>query len=267
MTLSSSDPAVESRVTQPLHIASMLGLRQFVHYLIAQGADKNYAVGQNSFHPYVRPICMAALWGQFETVEELVKSGADLSCDKADYPLLHQAVRSGNLKLVRFLVAQGVPTNVECVLEKCTDTERNPYGHFVNAWAECRLPIDVAKRWGHQSIVDFLTDPIAAAEETEAPLRVMPVTAKPKQPTAAPTVKLAPAPKPATAARTTEPTDARSSGAASKVAAAAAGSAADLASLTHATFHVKYADRSSDLRQLCSAPLRGCAAADRGYRL
>ena len=35
--------------------------------------------------------------------------------------------------------------------------------------------------------------------------------------------------------------------------------AADLASLTHATFHVKCADRSSDLRQLCSAPLRGCA--------
>jgi hypothetical protein len=218
--------------------------------LVENGAQINY---QSSEVGEQAALHLAAESGRLGFVKKLLHSGAD------------PELKDRNGKRAIELASQNGNDRAKLALQGPHTAARLCYGSRADGSGQM-----CCFRWRPRSadVVQCMNDVVACVGE------IVPVQAvaskptaeptgkpnvKPAKPTAAPTVKLAPAPKPATAARTTEPTDARSSGATGKVAAAAAGSAADLASLTHATFHVKCADRSSDLRQLCSAPLRGCA--------
>ena len=200
--------------------------------LVENGAQINYQsseVGEQS------ALHLAAESGRLGFAKKLLHSGADPELkDRNGKRAIELASQNGNDRAK--LALQGPRTGARL----CYGSRADGSGQM------CCF------RWRPRSadVVRCMNDVVACVGEI-VPVQAVPSkptaeptgksNLKPAKPTAAPTVKLTP--KPATVARTTEPSDARSSGATSKVAAAAAGSAADLASLTHATFHMKCADR------------------------
>ena len=224
--------------------------------LVENGAEINYQsseVGEQS------ALHLAAESGRLGFVKKLLHSGAD--------PELKD--RDGKRAIE--LASQNGKDRAKLALQGPHTAARLCYGSRADGSGQM-----CCFRWRPRSadVVQCMNDVVACVGEI-VPVQAVPSkptaeptgkpNLKPAKPTAAPTSKLAP--KPATAARTTEPTDARSSGATSKVAAAAAGSAADLASLTHATFHLKCADRMIPDSCALLLLLRGCAAADLADRL
>ena len=202
---------------QPIHLAAKLGSARMVNFLANKGADINEKTTLRSDKPegqITTPICIAARQGHYHVVEALVKRGAIMKCDDVDdAPMLHQAVRSANLELVRFLLHNGLQPSEKCKTPACMTAEKNPYERYSNEWGHQFLAENVAAYWGMSEMADLLRNPNAP-----------PKTAAPTPPPST-----APTPPP-TAGAKTKP---------NKQGVKAVVTGNEIANLTHAEFHSK----------------------------
>ena len=161
---------------QPIHLAAKLGSARMVNFLADKGADIEQlmsSMGGERQDTATTPLCIGAREGHLNVVEALVKRGAKMKCDTRDEaPLLHHAVRSTNLEVVRFLLDQGVDASLRCNSTECKSTDVDPiYKKPTNVWAQKWLASDVATYWGLTKILDLLKTPkIARKKETASTL-------------------------------------------------------------------------------------------------
>ena len=112
---------------------SYTGDSEIIEMLIAYGADVNSNRGQES-----TPLKAAARRGRADLVWRYLNLGAELDDhDRHRGSAFTQAARNGHLKIVKILDAHGARTDISCY-----------YGR----------PIDAARRFEHDSVVEFLKE-------------------------------------------------------------------------------------------------------------
>jgi hypothetical protein len=92
-----------------LHWAAQEGYVEIIELLAEHGADLN-PIDENR----ITPLFNAAGIGDFETVETLVRSGADVNFSSGNGPALHNAAVHGHTAIVEFLLANGANVNATC---------------------------------------------------------------------------------------------------------------------------------------------------------
>lgn len=116
--------------------ATYAGDHKIIELLITYGADVNSNRGQQD-----TPLKTAARLGQVELVLRYLDLGAELNDhDRHRGSAFTQAARKGHLEIVKILHTLGARTDIRCY-----------YGR----------PIDVARRFGHADIVEFLRERLA----------------------------------------------------------------------------------------------------------
>jgi ankyrin repeat protein len=118
----------------PLHLASFFGRCDCARVLIDGGAG----VSETAKNPMaVTPLNSAAASGHMETVELLLKNGAEVdAAQKGGYTALHSAAHNGNAAMVELLLAHGA------------DRERKA--------EDGRDAADLARETGHEALAKRL---------------------------------------------------------------------------------------------------------------
>ena len=126
----------------PLIAAARSGSGEAVSYLLDRGADPNLGVTGDG-----NPLIMAAVEGHASVVELLLNRGARVDdVVRGDENALIGASAAGHLPVVQLLVQRGADVNARVWAE----TVRAQGG------GEWRTPLSMARRGGHQPVVDFL---------------------------------------------------------------------------------------------------------------
>jgi hypothetical protein len=100
----------DDSLTQALFLAVELGIIGAIKPLIELGAEPN----KRGRYGFDLPLAAAALQGNCQAIQELVKFGADISVkDETGKTAFHSALSSGQLDVVRFLLEKGQDVNVE----------------------------------------------------------------------------------------------------------------------------------------------------------
>ena len=127
----------------PLIGAAGAGHMAAVRFLLDRGADPNLAVSGDG-----TALIVASRAGQAEVATLLLDRGADLEqVVPGDENALIQASGSGKLNVARLLVSRGANVNARVWADR-----NGPAG----ASGEWRSPLLMAKRGGHQAVVEFL---------------------------------------------------------------------------------------------------------------
>ena len=127
----------------PLMGAAGAGHLAAVRFLLDRGADPNLAVGGDG-----TALIVASRAGQVEVATLLLDRGADLEqVVPGDENALIQASGSGKLNVARLLVSRGANVNARVWADR-----NGPAG----ASGEWRSPLLMAKRGGHQAVVEYL---------------------------------------------------------------------------------------------------------------
>jgi beta-lactamase regulating signal transducer with metallopeptidase domain/ankyrin repeat protein len=125
----------------PLIVAAAAGHASVVTLLLERGADMNLGVPGDG-----NPLIMAAGEGRAEMVSLLLDRGARIEeVVPGDENALCKASEQGHLNVVRLLVSRGANVNIRLWAE-------NGRGQA----GEWRSPLIMARRGGHQAVVDFL---------------------------------------------------------------------------------------------------------------
>lgn len=127
----------------PLMGAARSGNLAAVRFLLDRGVDPNLAVRGDG-----TALIVASRAGQAEVATLLLDRGADLEqVVPGDENALIQASGSGKLNVARLLVSRGANVNARVWADR-----NGPAG----ASGEWRSPLLMAKRGGHQAVVEFL---------------------------------------------------------------------------------------------------------------
>jgi ankyrin repeat protein len=117
------------------------GHGSIVSLLLDRGADPNLGVPGDG-----NPLIMAASEGRAEMVSPLLGRGARIEEVVAgDENALCKASEQGQLNVVKLLVNRGANVNVRIWVEHTRGRE-----------GEWRSPLIMARRGGHQAVIDFL---------------------------------------------------------------------------------------------------------------
>jgi hypothetical protein len=126
----------------PLIAAAQEGRADIVQLLLDRGADPNVGVRSDG-----NPLIMAARAGQLGIVETLLNRGARIEeIVPGDENALISASAAGRLEVVQFLVSRGADVNAGAWSES----------GFGGQQGEWRTPLNMARRGGHQGVVDYL---------------------------------------------------------------------------------------------------------------
>jgi beta-lactamase regulating signal transducer with metallopeptidase domain len=126
----------------PLIAAAAGGHGNIVSLLLDRGADPNLGVPGDG-----NPLIMAASEGRAEVVSLLLGRGARMEdVVPGDENALCKASEQGQLEIVKLLVNRGANVNVRIWVE-----------HVRGQDGEWRSPLIMARRGGHQAVIDFLT--------------------------------------------------------------------------------------------------------------
>lgn len=155
-----------------LHYAAKLGDEGIAKLLMRHGADVNITDLRDR-----APLHYAARSGDENTVSSLINSGANIRVDADDSgsTLLHCAVKSNNVHMVRLLINSGISLDDLEEEDECFDATPLHWaaalgntnivrflvgkGANVNATDyKYRIPAQVAEKHGHTEIAQFLLD-------------------------------------------------------------------------------------------------------------
>jgi bla regulator protein BlaR1 len=126
----------------PLIAAARNGHRAAVDLLLARGADPNMPVPGDG-----NPLIMAAREGHAEIVTVLLDRGAKINqVVPGDENALILASGDGHLEVVKLLVSRGADVNARVWVD---ESGRQAKG-------EWRTPLNMARKSGHQNVVDYL---------------------------------------------------------------------------------------------------------------
>jgi bla regulator protein blaR1 len=126
----------------PLIVAARHGRAPVVRLLLARGADPDLAVPGDG-----NPLIMAARGGHLDIIAMLLDRGADIErVVPEDENALIGASAEGHLDAVKLLVARGANVNGRAWSDSA------PRG----AAGEWRTPLNMARRAGHEAIVQYL---------------------------------------------------------------------------------------------------------------
>ncbi|XP_029012098.1 dynein axonemal heavy chain 12 isoform X1 [Betta splendens] len=89
-----------------LHECAFLGLENFVHLLLASGADPNACDIKKK-----TPLALAAQNGHLNVVEALLQKGAHVWCESESGTVLFEAAASGNPDIISLLLEHGADPN------------------------------------------------------------------------------------------------------------------------------------------------------------
>jgi hypothetical protein len=132
-------PPIRNELTHLIH-ASGKGMCNVVTCLLEHGADANKQLNRCS------PLATAASQGHAEVAELLIRGGAELETRHVGgATALHFAAFSGRLDAAKCLVAFGASMDAE-------------------DWDDGDTPLDIANRFNHDEVIQFLT----AAEAADA---------------------------------------------------------------------------------------------------
>jgi ankyrin repeat protein len=125
----------------PLIAAAGAGHANIVSLLLDRGADPNLGVPGDG-----NPLIMAAGEGRAEMVSLLLQRGARMEeVVPGDENALCKASEQGQLNVVKLLVNRGANVNARIWVEHARGQE-----------GEWRSPLIMARRGGHQAVIDFL---------------------------------------------------------------------------------------------------------------
>jgi ankyrin repeat protein len=118
----------------PLELAAHFGRPDIVRYLLAQGADVNFAAAETGF----TALTAAVAGGHPEIVRMLIEAGADVNhrYEEQEFSPLLSAAADGDPEIVRMLIDAGADV-----------TARTKDG---------RTPVSIALERGHPAIADVL---------------------------------------------------------------------------------------------------------------
>ncbi|MFS4447876.1 ankyrin repeat domain-containing protein [Maribacter sp. 2307UL18-2] len=120
--------------------AAKTGNLEMVNVLVDLGADVNMSVEGDG-----NPLIMASKRGSLDVVKFLMNKGAKVNTEvPGDETPLINASEQGHLDVVKFLVAQGADVNKVCKEELRDGSIR------------VRTALQMAKRKGHEAVVDYL---------------------------------------------------------------------------------------------------------------
>jgi ankyrin repeat protein len=127
----------------PLINAASAGHARVVSMLLNGGADPNLGVPGDG-----NALIMAASSGHAEIVQLLLDRGANIDqVVPGDENALIRASENGNLKVVKLLVSRGADVNARVWVKN---------GRSAGETGEWRTPLSMARKNGHQAVVDFL---------------------------------------------------------------------------------------------------------------